>query len=197
MRVPSRINRSLPCRLITRLCRFVLVSVALGGCAARDGSPTATRPAPPPEDNVSLLHYIADQPYVTADAGYRAVYILWKREEFNGTFEELTAQLLSGRIIDSIWKHYPESRLTRSDVGYMICRACDIRTGINWAVTGMGRYAWRELQFKEIAGGGGELGYIRGGEMVTVLARAGEYMEQRAGRNPNVLEIRTDAASDQ
>lgn len=196
MSVQSRRNRFPLCPLVTRMWFVAMVFAAFGGCAGRDDSPTATHPAPPPEDNVSLLHYIADQPYVTAEAGYRAVYILWKREEFNGGFEELAAQLLSGRIIDGVWKHHPESRLTRADVGYMICRACDIRTGINWAVTGMGRYAWRELQFKEIAGGGGELGYIRGGEMVTVLAKAGEYAERRAGRNPDALDMTAEAGSE-
>lgn len=169
----------------------VLLLAAIGmnlatGCSSRNGSPAATQPAPP-EGNAALLHYIADQPYVTADAGYRAIHILWKREPFVGSFDELTTSLRDGRIIGESWKHAPATRLTRADIGFMVCRACDIRTGINWVVTGMGRYAWRELQFKNIAGGGGELGYIRGAELVSVLSRAGEYRERQAGRNPDEL----------
>ncbi|MBL8877688.1 MAG: hypothetical protein JNG88_01095 [Phycisphaerales bacterium] len=156
------------------------------GCASRDAAPAATQPATP-EGNAALLHHIADQPYVTADAGYRAIYVLWKREAFSGSFAELSSLLRENRIIDTCWNHEPATRLTRADVGFMVCRACDIRTGINWMVSGMGRYAWRELQFNNIAGGGGELGYIRGGELVAVLARAGEYRERQAGHNPDEL----------
>lgn len=168
--------------------------VIVSGCAGPNGSVVTTQPAPP-EGNAALLHFIADQPYVSAEAGYRAVYILWKREEFVGSFDEITTTLRDGKIIASGWNHEPGARLTRGDIGFMVCRACDIRTGINWAVSGLGRYAWRELQFKGIAGGGGELTYIRGGELVSVLAKAGDYMERKAGRNPDAFDADEAAAA--
>lgn len=153
----------------------------LAGCAWVAGcrAPLAhseSQPAVPAESNAELIEHIADQPFVTAEAAYRAVYILWKDQVFSGGFASLRDELVNGRIVNDAWDHQPNSMLDRATVAYMVCRASGIEGGVNWWLTGLGRYAWRELQFRRIAHGGGEMALMNGGEFLGVLARAEEYI---------------------
>lgn len=129
--------------------------------------------------SAELLAYAAQQPLVTAETGYRAIYALWKGESFTGDFESLTAALSAGRVVDRRWRLAAEACLDRSRVAYMVCRAIGIRSGVNWTLTGLGRYAWRELQYRNIAGPGSEHPLIAGGEFVGLIARADDYVMSR------------------
>jgi hypothetical protein len=125
--------------------------------------------------------YISAQPFVTAESGYRAIYTLAKNEEFSGEFSQLTETLQQDGLIGKGWDYTPDRCLDRASVGFMVCRACRIRSGLNWTLTGLGRYAWRELQYRGIAGTGGENTTMSGGEFVGVLLRAEDYL-QRTGK---------------
>lgn len=151
------------------------LAVALAGCAASmRASPIPTIPA----GNAELIENITDTPHVTAEQGYRAIYTLWKGALFEGDFGALTSSLESGRIVDPNWRLDSAALLDRATVGYMVCRTCDIH-GLNWDVSGMGRYAWRELQYRRIGLAGGELGIVSGGEFVGILTRAEDYLHTR------------------
>lgn len=154
---------------------LIAFPLALSGCAA------SMRASPIPEipaANAELVESITETPLVTAEQAYRAVYMLWKGSLFEGDFAALTAELESGRIIDSTWRLDPAALLDRATAAYMVCRACDIH-GLNWDLTGMGRYAWRELQYRRIGLAGGELGLVSGGEFVGILTRAEDYLHRR------------------
>jgi hypothetical protein len=147
--------------------------LALGiGCAA---SMRASPPPSIPASNAELVESVTDTAHVTAEQAYRCVYVLWKGSMFEGDFASLTSELESSRIIDSRWDLASDALIDRATVGYMVCRACDIH-GLNWDLTGMGRYAWRELQYRRIGLGGGELGLVSGGEFVGILTRAEDYL---------------------
>jgi hypothetical protein len=124
---------------------------------------------------------IGGQPFVTAEAAYRAVHALWKGEPFPGQFDELAGTLRAEGLIAKGWHHSPDHFLDRGSIGLMVCRACRIRSGLNWMLTGLGRYAWRELQFKGIAGQGSEYGLMSGGEFVGLMLRAEDYL-RRTGK---------------
>jgi hypothetical protein len=155
---------------------LLLAMIGLPGCASMRA---ASQPAVPAESNAELVDYISDQPFVTADAGYRAVYVLWKGQPFSGDYSGLQSELVNGAIAAGAWNHDPADYLDRGAVGYLVCRACDIRSGLNWMLTGLGRYAWKELQYRRIAQSGGETGLISGGEFLGVLIRAEEYTRTR------------------
>lgn len=130
----------------------------------------------PTDSSAALMDYIGGQPLVTADAGYRAAYMLWQGEMFDGDFPALRRELIAAQVIDDCWNHASDTFLTRADVGYMVCRAADINTGLNWMLLGLGRYAYRELQYHQIAGPGGELSLVGGGEFQGIIRRADEYI---------------------
>ena len=154
---------------------IALCLAALCGCQT-----TLPARGPIPTDSAELTAYIGDETFVTAEPGYRAVYTLWKGESFAGDFEALSAALVEGRIIGSSWDHAPDRILGRAEVGYMVCRACDIRSGLNWQLTGLGRYAWRELGYLDIAPRSSEIGYVSGGEFLGILSRAEDLMTRRS-----------------
>ena len=171
----------------------LLCSVALSGCATMRAT---SQPAMPAASNAELVDYISDQPFVTAEAGYRAVYVLWKGQPYSGDYSGIQSELINGNIAAGGWNHDPADYLNRATVGYLVCRACEIKSGLNWMLTGMGRYAWKELQYRGIAQtSGGELGLITGGEFLGILSKAEEYTRRREsspmgpppdlGRDPN------------
>ena len=141
----------------------------------------ATTPPPVPiEGNGALAEYIADQPYVTVEPAYRATYILRNGEVFEGDFAALTESLKADEIVHAGWEYAPDALLDRGSVGYMICRAASVRSGLNWRLTSLGRYAWRELNYLRIASPLSEYGYVPGGQFIGILARAEEYMQQHS-----------------
>lgn len=150
--------------------------LALASCRATLPAGPTTQPALDALGNADLMEYLADQPYVTAEAAGRAVYILARNEAFSGGFDQLCTTLRKEGIIPLNWRPTADELVRRADVGFMVCRAAGIRSGVNWLLTGLGRYAWRELQYRRIAGPGSELRLISGGEFVGVIARAAEQM---------------------
>ncbi len=149
------------------------------------------QPAVPTDQNAELMEFIGDQPYVTAEPAYRAVYILWKGADamFRGSYEELQSELEEARIIDPLWKLPPDSPVDRATIGYMIARVCNIRTGLNWQLLGLGRYAYREVAYRGIAEPAGDLGLVSGGEFLGILLRAEQYMQTSAkgiGARPEI-----------
>ena len=155
-----------------------LLSLVLAGCQAPHMAPTSPVPR---AGTAELVLHIGDQPFVTAEPAYRAVYALAKGDSFSGDFAELTEKLRADGLIGKDWNYAADRCLDRGTVAFMVCRACKIQSGVNWMLTGLGRYAWRELQYKRIAGDGSEYGLMSGGEFVGLLSRAEDYL-QHAGR---------------
>lgn len=157
----------------------VMIIVGLCGCqAAGPRLSSTTQPAVPTEGNGALAEYIADQPFVTAEPAYRAVYILRNGTVFEGDYPALADQMQADGLIGNGWDHSADGLLNRSAVGYLLCKACDVHSGLNWQLTGLGRYAWRELNYLGIASPLGEYGYVPGGQFIGMLARCEDYMHR-------------------
>lgn len=149
------------------------------GASARLAAEPATA-EPVPRDNAELIDYLGRQPFVTAEAGYRAAYLLWRGTSFDGDFAALRDELVAAGIADRVWNHAADQRLLAADVGYLVCRAGEINRSLNWSLLRLGRYAWRDLVLLRIApNGGGELNYVSGGEFQGILRRADAYVAQR------------------
>ncbi len=179
-----------PSSLLRRRATLLLgAALLLTGCQATLPRESIDR-AMPVNSSAELTEYIGNLPYLTAEAAYRAVYALHTGEVFDGGFEPLSDALSDRKLIDRSWGYGPDSLVHRSSVGYMICRACDLKLGVNWLLTGMGRYAWRELQYRGIArNAAGELGFLSGGEFLGILARAEPLLAQRAQTPPPTAEL--------
>lgn len=170
---------------------LVLAAVALALLpACRTTTPrAASQTVPPPRENALLIEYIGEQPFVTADSGYRAVYSFWKKgESYEGEFAALADALVAARIVSADWHHDADAALDRATVAYMICRAADLH-GVNWDLMGLGRYAWRELVFRGIAYPGSELRLVSGGEFLGILYRAEDHLHQLGRSDAQRIEL--------
>lgn len=166
----------------------VLACPLLSGCQL-GGRYATSQPAVPTEGSAELVRYISDASFVTAEPAYRAAYALANGDAYEGSFEELTEKLAADGLIGKDWNFAANRYLDRGSIAFMICRACKIRSGVNWTLTGLGRYAWRELQYKGIAGDGSEFGMMSGGEFVGLLLRAEDYMRQTRKQDVQPVEL--------
>lgn len=169
----------MPASRIT-LVLLAAAAVTLTGCHA-GLSHSASQGVVPAESNAELIEYIADQPFVTAEAAYRSIYILSKGQVYTGDYSSLTQELVTEKIVSPMWNNPADEALDRGAVAYMVARALDIQGGVNWFLTGLGRYALRELQYRQIAHSGGELSLVSGGEYLGILARAEEFLFKKRG----------------
>lgn len=181
----------------TKSCAFrAVVGLMLGavllcgttGCASSRRA-AASQPALPDGANAMLMDYISDQALVTAEPACRAIYTLWKGDVFEGSYADLLAALRAGNVLPGGWNAEADAYLDRATVAVMLCRACEIRTGVNWLLTGLGRYAWRELIYHGIARGGSEWTLVSGGEFLGLLVRADDYLVDRKRGNATRLEL--------
>jgi len=172
----------------TRVLVLPTLLLLLPACQTMTPRGAAPQLAVPTDGNGALMDYIADQAYVTVEPAYRAVYILWRNEIYAGGFAELTEELRAAGIVKREWDYPPDAVLDRASVGYMICKAARVRSGLNWQLTGLGRYAWRELNYLGIASPISEYGYVPGGQFIGVLARAEEYMH-KSGTAPGPADL--------
>ena len=128
--------------------------------------------------NAELIEYIAEMPYVSADAAYRALHILRTNEVFEGDFDSLKAAMSDqGGVVAGI---QPNECPDRQELCRAIVRACGISPGLNYRLTGLGRYALRDLQYQRIVRTQNDYGPFSGGEFLGILARAEEYMREHA-----------------
>ncbi len=168
------------------LTRAALVGVlsfgVIGGCAR----PRKTAPAVDPAglDDMGFQAYLADIPLVTVDEACRAMLILADGEDKTKTWSKRREVLLSRGLIRSAWGLQPNNLVDRGTVAFMICRICEIRGGVNCLVlgsVGLGdrRYAHRELVHRGLMPRSTEWQSITGGQMVSLLGKADELMEEK------------------
>lgn len=170
---------------ITKRLNGVAAAVLLFACSGcvSQGLRATSEPSLPAEGNAELMEYIAGQPFITANAGYRAIRLLVSEEPFSGSFEELTADLVQRHVVDSHWNYDPLQYLDNASVAYMISRAAHVGMSLNFAVTGFGRYAWKELQYRRIAEPGSEYSLTTGGQFLAMLSKTDDYLHE-VGRAP-------------
>jgi len=100
VRTPSSLaqrvlSRPVPQRLGLRVSLTLgcgLLLAATVGCHAT-GMRSAPQTAVPASGNAELVQYVSNQPYLTAEPAYRAVYALAHGQAFGGGFDELATAL--------------------------------------------------------------------------------------------------------
>lgn len=150
--------------------------LALVGCRQPSAAIT-TQPVIPQSSNAELVEYISDQPYVSAEAAGRTVFVLATGNVFDGDYGTLQTAMRSNGLLPRGWRHGPGDYLTRDEASFLIAKAIHLRSGLNWRLTGLGRYAHRELIYRGIAHPGSGLKLLSGGEFLGMLERANEYLD--------------------
>lgn len=166
--------------------------VAIAGCNQPHRDPPSVDPST--LGDIEFQSYLAGAPLVTVDEAFRAILILADGQDTCKTFEERREKLESRGIARPGWKLNPEAIIDRGTLAYMTCKICHIYGGVDMLVfgnLGVGdrRYAMRELIYEKIMDEGSAYWYVRGDEIVAVLAKADEFMRKTKVYESTVNEL--------
>ncbi len=130
-----------------------------------------------------LHQHLQEAPMVTVAEAYRAMLYLADGEEQYDGFEAREAALYERGIARPEWKLQATACIDRGSVAYMVCKICRIRGGVNYTLfggLGIGdrRYAVRELIYRRMLDEGADYRYLSGAEMVSLMAKADQYMAE-------------------
>lgn len=159
-------------RILTSAC--LGLALLMAGCRA-----SMPNDQVPGDTNAELIEHIAEMPYVTADAAYRAIYILVNDDVFQGDYAELKTVLRQRGL--PIADLAPHECPTRQEIAKILVEVCGVMPGLNYRLTGFGRYALRDLQYARIVRTRNDYGPLSGGEFLGMLGRAEDYMLEQKG----------------
>ncbi len=183
------LNRLTLIPLAAALAASVLL---MSGCVQPHRDPPSVDPST--LGDIEFQSYLATAPLITVDEAFRAILILADGEDTCKTFEERREKLESRGIARPGWKLNPEAIIDRGTLAYMTCKICRIYGGVDMLVfgnLGVGdrRYAMRELIYEKIMDEGSAYWYVRGDEIVAVLAKADEFMRRTKVYESTVNEL--------
>jgi len=150
--------------------------------------------AQPPVDPNSIAdsaftHYLATVPVVTVDEGSRAVLLLVGSTDQWPTPEDRRAELIRRGAFKDEWNLDAGQRLDFGTLGYMLRVTSGAPRGVNEVILGpmgMGarRYALRTCAYENILPYRLENAPVSGGELLSALTAAEDYMARKDRTGP-------------
>ncbi len=188
----TRHQTAVPTIARAALLGAVAVGILTGGCAHR--RKTAPPVDPAALDDMGFQAYLADVPVVTVDEACRAMLILADGEDKTKSWPERREVLLRRGLIRAAWGLEPDNIADRGTIAYMACQILKIKGGVNRLILGSWgpgdrRYAYRELIYRGLMPAGSEWQRFTGGQMVSLMGKADEYMERKDLYETEVLTI--------
>lgn len=163
---------------------LLLAAAMIAGCQSPVISPAAVLPAD--EDSAAYLDRVSSQRLVGLNDATRGIILLMDGQDQCTDFDSRVALLRSRNVLPADWKLDESQALSRGQLAYMICQACNVRGGLTMTLTGpTQRYCLRELQYQGFIGRGSVFNNISGMEYVAVLGRADKYMQ--TGQVPSLM----------
>ena len=141
-------------------------------------------PRPADADKNAFFRALNDKPVADFRDLVTVVHMLSRDAHPEKPFEELRAELAAEGILPADWAYKPESPVTRGMAAYGVCGAFatvkdgehGIPGGLTMIVFGNSeRYALRECLHLGILMPGAQGRYVKGGELLGILARAQAY----------------------
>lgn len=139
-------------------------------------------------DDLDFIYWLSARPLVRSEDAYRAMILLARSESTPANHDQLRAELESivdGRLAGPpVLNLKPQHAVSHADAAYLLAKTMHYRSGVNWLLTGLPRYAHREMVYAGILSAQrSDHQLIRGAEMVDALRRADEWMNKRAIRS--------------
>ena len=158
-----------------RPCRSPIAAAALALLLA---------PSPASADKNAFFRQLNDKPTAEFRDLVAVVHMLTRNAHEEKPFDQLRAELVTEGHLPSDWVYKPESPVTKGMAAYGVCAALanvpegehGITGGLTLMVFGNSeRYALRECLHLGIVMPGYPGRYVRGGELLGILARAQAY----------------------
>lgn len=169
-------------RIRARSRWWLVCLVSVVGCQVR---PTFQPPLDPAKlDSLEFVHALAQQPVVNFDQACRLVLLVADGEERFGTFEEREAELVRRGYVRKAWGYGPEEVVDQGTLAHMVFRMCRPEAGLNavlsrWTGVGDRRAALKSVVRHGIMRYGDVDDYPTGGEVMSALARADDYLAKK------------------
>lgn len=165
-----------------------LLATALLASACTPAEPTiSSGQATLPSDQSSARFFseVARQDSVSQNqAAHGVLMLMHDGKDPAATFAQRVNMLLDAGVVDRSWTFDADKPVTRGQLAYMICQACDFPGGVVLTLTGPSqRYCLREMQYRNMMVEGAVYTPVTGFEFVGVMGRADTY--KRTGKVPN------------
>lgn len=176
---------------------LMLVVGLAGGCAqTRNDQPAATQPVVVAEDaclqvgEMDFLDCMVPRVKCTFAHAVRAVGIFIQGSDVGENFDQQYQFLLDRGVVRPAWKIEPDDWIDRGTISYMLYKAMGLKGGVNMVVFaswGLGdrRYAYRELRYRKLVEPGVDYNYVSGPELVTLLSKVDNYMQDTGRYGPD------------
>jgi hypothetical protein len=156
-----------------------------GGCAApkRTFQPTQDHNA---LNEIAFVHYLSTLPTVSMDEAYHAMLLLADEADSGRTFEDREALLVGRGVVRESWGLAADDTLDQGTLAYMLMKICKLPGGLNdlmlgsWGL-GDRRYALRTVVWHELIPYDVPYHAVTGGELLTAITKATEYLERESG----------------
>jgi hypothetical protein len=165
-----------------------LLAAALLASACTPAEPAihsgpATLPAG--QSSARFFSEVARQQTVSQNqAAHGVLMLMHDGKDPAADFAQRVNMLLDAGVVDRSWTFDADAPLTRGQLAYMICQACDFPGGVVLTLTGPSqRYCLREMQYRNMMVDGAVYTDVTGFEYVGVMGRADTY--KRTGKVPN------------
>lgn len=158
----------------------VTMTVALMGCS-QTLQPEQADQGERVEVDAFWHDHLPEQAMVTTAEAYRAVLLLADGEERFHGYASREQELKSRGYVRDAWGLHRDAAIDRGSVAFMVCKAIELRGGVNMRTLGeLGvgdrRYAVRELAYRDMMPPGASYRYMTGGELLDLLLEADRYM---------------------
>ncbi len=166
----------------------MLVVGCMGGCAMpkRTYQPTLDHNG---LTEIEFVHYLSPLPTVSMDEACHAILLLTDGEDSSGGFEQRMDTLLSRGLMRESWGLAADDVLDKGTLAYMVVNACKLPVGLNdvmlgsWGL-GDRRYALRAAIWHEMIPYGMPYHVVTGGELLSTITKAAEYMDREGMGGP-------------
>ncbi len=152
------------------------------GCASlRNYEPTVD---PNTLDGTAFLHYLGTVPVASVEEGCRAMLLAADGSDSCTTHEERYAELLRRGFVRDSWRLSPGNVLDKGTLAFMATKVCRLPGGVDSLLLGSWGLSDRRYALKD-AVAAGLMSYstperaVRGGELLSVLAKVDEYMAEQ------------------
>ena len=138
----------------------------------------ALQDAPPPEKRTDVLRRLYEKDRAGYGDAVRLMLGLAKDAPVDGDFAALRQEAVERGLVDAGWDLAEAAPVDKGRVAYMLVQALGIKGGLTMRLFGVSpRYAFRECVYRKLIGGGTPGEFVRGRELIDILAAAEDYKQ--------------------
>jgi hypothetical protein len=163
------------------------IAVLIGGCKSAHVAESLTQKlgGDDPESQMEFWHQLSERPVTCNDEAFHGLLLYVDGTDPNGTYEQRVAAMKSRKMLPQSFDQPAEQAVHRGVLAMAICRALDIKGGVNLHLLGpTPRYATRELMFVGIYPISSPRQTFSGTEFLGIMGRVEDWQRGNPANAP-------------